>query len=190
MKVTLLFLIGTIWRKKPHRPIQQECYGRFIQNQTLLMYNNHGDLLRLFIELNELAGSNILKKAISVLRTSWKPAREQEVEVIHVDAPSTNFHGMTAKPRVPSLWRAVDEAITAPIARPTFVRSHQHPQEYLLRGGSNSKSCEREAEQSFTHTIEWECFQPSTLLVQGDCTAAGKKEQAESRTLELIIEQL
>ena len=55
------------------------------------------DLLQLFIELDKMDGS-VSKKAISAPRNQLESTREQEVEVIDVDAPSTNFDDVTQTP--------------------------------------------------------------------------------------------
>ena len=79
------------------------------------------------------------------------------MEVIDLDAPTTNSGDGTVTPKVPSLQRAVDEAIAASVARPTFASQSPTPtgtstQEVRQRSGT--KSYETEAEQSFTHSIE------------------------------------
>ena len=65
--------------------------GRFSQKRLVLTR----DLLRLFIELDELDGSP-LKKAVPVIRNQPETAREQEVEVIDLDAATNNFDYVTA----------------------------------------------------------------------------------------------
>ena len=80
------------------------------------------DLLQLFIELDKMDGS-LLKNAISVIRNQLGTAeREQAVEVIDVDAATTNnFDAVTTTPKVPSLWSAMNEAVAAPVARFTLA---------------------------------------------------------------------
>ena len=56
------------------------------------------DLLGLFVELDELDG-RIVKKVVSVMRNQLETTREQEVEVIDVDAPSTKFDDVTETPK-------------------------------------------------------------------------------------------
>ena len=69
----------------------------------------------------------VLKKAVFTIRNLLKTAREQEVEVIDVDAQSTNFVDSTATPKVPSLRRAADEAVAAPVARSSLASDSPTP---------------------------------------------------------------
>ena len=78
-------------QQRNHRPIQQQQQIQS-KKQRLAVTRN---LLRLFIELDELDGSP-LKKAVPVIRNQPETAREQEVEVIDLDAATNNFDYVTA----------------------------------------------------------------------------------------------
>ena len=81
------------------------------------------------------------------------------MEAIDVDAPSTNFYDMTATPtKVPSLQRAMDEANAAPIATPSTLASESSTPTEISTEELGVAPSPVEAEQSFTHTIESQCF--------------------------------
>ena len=86
------------------------------------------DLLHLFIELDKTDGS-LLKTTITAIRNQLETARDQEVDVIDVDAPITNIVDNSATPKSPSLGTATDEVVAALLLQVT----HQPSQEYLLR---------------------------------------------------------
>ena len=85
-------------------------------SQKQILAVSRGLLHQLFIELDKMYGKQL------------ETAMEQEVQVIDVDAaPSINFHDVTVTPKVLSLQRAVDEALTAPIARPALTSASPTP---------------------------------------------------------------
>ena len=47
--------------------------------------------------------------------------------MIDLDATTNNFDDVTATPKVPSLQRAMDEAVAAPVARPTLASESATP---------------------------------------------------------------
>ena len=70
---------------------------------------------------------SLVKKAVSAIRIQLDTARDLEVEEIDVDAQSTNFVDSTATPKVPSLRRAADEAVAAPVARSSLASDSPTP---------------------------------------------------------------
>ena len=70
---------------------------------------------------------SLLKKTVSAIINQLETARDQEVEVIDVDASRTNFVDSPATPEIPSLRRAADEAVAAPVARPTVACESSTP---------------------------------------------------------------
>ena len=75
---------------------------------------------------------SLLKKTVTAIRNQLETAREQEVEVIDLEAPNTNFIDNQARPKTPSLGIATDDAVLASVARPTLATAKPPPQEHLL----------------------------------------------------------
>ena len=134
----------------------------------------------------------VLKKAFSTIRNQLEIAWDQEVEVIDVDAPSsTNFVDNTATPKNPSLWRAADETVlAAPVARHTLASDSPTPTgtsaEEVVPPTSPVK---QKLSNAALIPLNEEAFQPSSILVGGDSTAATKK-QAEYRALQTLKEAI
>ena len=104
--------------------------------------------------------------------------------MIDVDTPSTNFVDNTATPKVASLWRAVDEVVAAPVARPTLASDLLTPtgtstEEVVPPGPVKQKL----SNPSLIPLNTSSAFQPSTIHVsRGDGTAAATK-RAEQRAV-------
>ena len=110
-------------QQRNHRPIQ--LHRQILPKKTRAVRTR--DLLQLFIEVDKIDDSAVKNKAVSAIRNQLESALEQAVEVIDLDATTNNFDDVTASPKVPSLWRAMDEAIAVPIARPTLASESPTP---------------------------------------------------------------
>ena len=143
------------------------------------------DLLQLFIGLDKRDDS-VLKKAVSAIRNKLESAREQEVEVIDVDALSNNFNDVTATPKVPSLQRAVDEDVAASVlTMPTLASKSPTPTGTSSEEVVAPSAVKYNQKQSTPLLIPLNpnCFQPPNyLLDRGDHTEAAKR-QVESRAV-------
>ena len=142
----------------------------------------------MFIELDRMDGS-LLKKALSVIRNEPETAREQEgegIEVVLLNAKINNFFDITATPKVPSLGRAMDEAIAASVARSTLVSESPAPTgtttEQVVVAPSSVKQKQNKSTPSLI-PLNPNCFQQSYYLVdRGDRTDAAKGSRVKGYT--------
>ena len=107
-------------------------------------------------------------------------SREPEAEVINLHAPSTIFDGVSATPKVPSVWRAMDQPIAAPIARPTLANESPTPTGRLAEevvALSPVKEKKKQSTLSFIQ-LDQNCFQPPIYLVDRANRTDTAKRQA------------
>ena len=132
---------------------------------------------------------SILKKAISVIKNQLETVREQEVEVIDLDATTNNFEDISSSPKLPSLQRAVDEAIAAPVARLTLASESPTPTGRTTEEEVAPSPVKLKLSNPALILLNTSAFQPSTILARGDSTAAAKKK-AKQRALQPILEAI
>ena len=109
--------------------------------------------------------------------------------MIDVDAKSTNFVHNIATPNLPSSQRAMDEAVVAPVARPTLASDSPTPTGTSTEEVVAPSPVKQKEINPSLIPLNTSAFQPSTIFARGDHTAAAKKK-AEQRALQPILEAI